>query len=80
MCSSYRKTVEDEINSFPNYTTEIEGITLHFVAMFSEKQDAVPILLSHGWPGSCSFSLSYHSIPTILCASSILATLEIVTD
>lgn len=43
---------EKHINSFPNYTMEIEGLTVHFVALFSEKKDAVPILFMHGWPGS----------------------------
>ncbi|KAF7585286.1 hypothetical protein BBP40_011436 [Aspergillus hancockii] len=46
------KTSETRINSFPQFTTEIEDIKLHFAALFSEKQDAVPIVLLHGWPGS----------------------------
>ncbi|KAJ5624140.1 Alpha/Beta hydrolase protein [Penicillium lagena] len=51
--SSYQwKTSEDRINSFPQFTTNIEGIEIHFVALFSEKKNAVPILLLHGWPGS----------------------------
>jgi microsomal epoxide hydrolase len=43
---------ERYINSFPNYTTEVEGLTVHFVALFSEKKDAIPVVLLHGWPGS----------------------------
>lgn len=48
---------EDYINSFPQYTvpvTDDDGITLdiHFMALFSEKADAVPIAFYHGWPGS----------------------------
>lgn len=46
-----RKSSEDRINSFPQYTTEIEGLAIHFVGLFSERKDAVPILLLHGWPG-----------------------------
>jgi microsomal epoxide hydrolase len=46
-----RKTSEDCINSFPQFTTDIEDIDIHFVALFSEKKNAVPILLLHGWPG-----------------------------
>ncbi|KAJ5623258.1 hypothetical protein N7490_011863 [Penicillium lividum] len=50
---SYKwRTTEDRINSFPQWTTEIEGITIHFVGLFSEKIDAIPILLCHGWPGN----------------------------
>lgn len=48
---------EDHINSFPNFTVPIkddDGITIdmHFMALFSEKSDAVPIVFTHGWPGS----------------------------
>ncbi|KAL1856705.1 hypothetical protein Plec18170_003676 [Paecilomyces lecythidis] len=46
------RSTENRINTFPQFTTEIEGLTIHFVALFSEKKDAVPILLLHGWPGS----------------------------
>ncbi|KAJ5639380.1 uncharacterized protein N7484_007242 [Penicillium longicatenatum] len=50
---SYKwKTSEDRINTFPQWTTEIEGLTIHFVGLFSERRDAIPILLCHGWPGS----------------------------
>ncbi|KAF7846051.1 hypothetical protein BT93_L5425, partial [Corymbia citriodora subsp. variegata] len=48
---------EKYINSFPNYTVPIkddEGyeFTIHFAALFSEKEDAIPIAFYHGWPGS----------------------------
>ncbi|KAL4901390.1 hypothetical protein BDW74DRAFT_160379 [Aspergillus multicolor] len=46
------RAVEEHVNSFPQYTTEIEGLTIHFAALFSEKADAIPIVLLHGWPGS----------------------------
>lgn len=52
---SWRKT-EDRINSFPNFTVPIEDagtrLNIHFVALFSERKDATPLLLLHGWPGS----------------------------
>ncbi|RAH54219.1 epoxide hydrolase [Aspergillus piperis CBS 112811] len=43
---------EARMNSLPQFTTEIEGLTIHFAALFSEREDAVPIALLHGWPGS----------------------------
>ncbi|CAN9340550.1 unnamed protein product [Alternaria alternata] len=43
---------EKHINSFPNYKMQIEDVDLHFVAVFSEKKDAIPIIFMHGWPGS----------------------------
>lgn len=52
---NWRKT-EERINSFNNYTVEIEedGFKhkIHFIALLSKKADAVPLLLLHGWPGS----------------------------
>ncbi|KAL4879615.1 Alpha/Beta hydrolase protein [Aspergillus karnatakaensis] len=46
------RAVEERANSFPQFTTEIEGLTIHFAALFSEKPDAIPVVLLHGWPGS----------------------------
>jgi microsomal epoxide hydrolase len=43
---------EKHINSFPNYTSKIEDIDVHYIALFSQKKDAVPIIFMHGWPGS----------------------------
>ncbi|KAK1062042.1 hypothetical protein LTR12_014501 [Friedmanniomyces endolithicus] len=48
---------EDHINSFPHFTVPVTGddgvtIEVHFMALFSENPDAVPIGFFHGWPGS----------------------------
>ena len=43
---------EAAINALPQFTTEIEGQTFHFVHVKSGKPDALPIVLCHGWPGS----------------------------
>ncbi|KAF2995546.1 hypothetical protein E8E13_003040 [Curvularia kusanoi] len=43
---------EAHINSFANYKMSIDGSDVHFIGHFSAKQDAVPIILMHGWPGS----------------------------
>ncbi|KAJ6031115.1 hypothetical protein N7540_001847 [Penicillium herquei] len=47
-----KKASENRFNSFPQWKTEIEEITIHFVGLFSERKDAIPLLLIHGWPGS----------------------------
>lgn len=48
--------MEKELNSFPQYTTKINDngtdFDIHFMALFSEKTDAMPVILLHGWPGS----------------------------
>ncbi|EOA91286.1 uncharacterized protein SETTUDRAFT_162049 [Exserohilum turcica Et28A] len=46
------RAAEAHINSFSNYRMQIETVDVHFVALFSEKKDAIPIILMHGWPGS----------------------------
>ncbi|KAH8809006.1 Alpha/Beta hydrolase protein [Xylogone sp. PMI_703] len=46
------RPVESHINSFPQFTYDIEGMTIHFLAAFSRKPNAIPVMLIHGWPGS----------------------------
>ena len=43
---------ETELNSFPNFRTLIDGLGIHFIHARSAHPDALPILLTHGWPGS----------------------------
>jgi microsomal epoxide hydrolase len=51
-----RRKVEAQINAFPQYKIAItdagKSYDIHFLALFSEKPDAVPIVMLHGWPGS----------------------------
>ena len=43
---------EAKLNSMPQFLTEIDGLDFHFVHVRSKHEDALPLLLSHGWPGS----------------------------
>jgi pimeloyl-ACP methyl ester carboxylesterase len=43
---------EKWLNSFPQFTTTVEGQPIHFVHVRSANPDALPLLLTHGWPGS----------------------------
>jgi epoxide hydrolase len=43
---------EARLNAFPQFTTAIDGQTVHFLHVRSPEPDALPILLTHGWPGS----------------------------
>jgi len=48
---------EDHINSFPNFKATVQDdlgndLDIHFLALFSQKKDAVPVAFFHGWPGS----------------------------
>jgi pimeloyl-ACP methyl ester carboxylesterase len=46
------RAFEARINAFPQFTTEIDGETIHFLHVRSDRQDATPLVLTHGWPGS----------------------------
>ena len=48
---SWRET-EKEINQYPNYIANIDGIKIHFIQVKAGRRNAVPILITHGWPGS----------------------------
>lgn len=43
---------EARLNSFPNFITEIDGLDIHFIHVKSGHENALPILVTHGWPGS----------------------------
>ena len=43
---------EARLNAFPQYTVPLDGIDLHYLHMPGRRKDAMPLLLSHGWPGS----------------------------
>jgi epoxide hydrolase len=43
---------EARLNAFPQFTTTIDGQRIHFLHVRSPEPDAVPLLLTHGWPGS----------------------------
>lgn len=43
---------EAEINRWPNFRTRIDGLGIHFLHIRSPHADAMPLILSHGWPGT----------------------------
>jgi pimeloyl-ACP methyl ester carboxylesterase len=43
---------EAELNRFPQFTTEIDGLNIHFIHARSREPDALPLIITHGWPGS----------------------------
>ena len=44
--------LQDELNALPQWTTEIDGARVHFVHVRSPREDATPLILLHGWPGT----------------------------
>jgi pimeloyl-ACP methyl ester carboxylesterase len=46
------RRIEARINSYPNFLTEIDGLDFHFIHVRSKHENALPLLIAHGWPGS----------------------------
>ena len=46
------RKAEAKLNALPQFTTEIDGIEIHFIHVKSEHEDALPLIMTHGWPGS----------------------------
>src|SRR3954447_9386587 len=43
---------EARLNALPQFTTEIDGVDIHFIHVRSPHEDALPLVMTHGWPGS----------------------------
>ena len=46
------RTCEAKLNALPHFITEIDGLDIHFVHVRSNHEDALPLIVTHGWPGS----------------------------
>ncbi|KFC65768.1 Hydrolase [Bosea sp. LC85] len=46
------RTVEARLNALPMFMTEIDGVEIHFIHVRSKHEDALPLIVTHGWPGS----------------------------
>jgi pimeloyl-ACP methyl ester carboxylesterase len=44
--------IEARLNALPQFTTEIDGVNVHFIHVRSEHDNALPLVMTHGWPGS----------------------------
>jgi pimeloyl-ACP methyl ester carboxylesterase len=44
--------VEERLDALPQFTTEIDGVEIHFIHVKSDHDDALPLIMTHGWPGS----------------------------
>jgi pimeloyl-ACP methyl ester carboxylesterase len=44
--------VEERLNALPQFTTEIDGLEIHFIHVKSDHENALPLIITHGWPGS----------------------------
>src|SRR5262249_44758610 len=46
------RSFEARLNALPQFVTEIDGVDIHFIQVRSREQNALPLIMTHGWPGS----------------------------
>jgi pimeloyl-ACP methyl ester carboxylesterase len=46
------RKAEAKLNALPQFTTQIDGVDIHFIHVKSPRADALPLIMTHGWPGS----------------------------
>src|SRR5689334_20274752 len=46
------RATEARLNRFPQFRTEVDGLDIHFLHVRSPHEDALPLVITHGWPGS----------------------------
>jgi len=46
------RKIEAKLNSYPQFVTTIDGVDIHFIHVRSKHKNALPIIITHGWPGS----------------------------
>jgi pimeloyl-ACP methyl ester carboxylesterase len=46
------RKAEAKLNALPQFTTEIDGVDIHFIHVKSPQENALPLIMTHGWPGS----------------------------
>ena len=44
--------IEQRLNELPQFITQIDGVDIHFIHVRSEHENALPLIMTHGWPGS----------------------------
>jgi pimeloyl-ACP methyl ester carboxylesterase len=44
--------IESRLNALPQFATEIDGVQIHFIHVRSQHENALPLIMTHGWPGS----------------------------
>jgi pimeloyl-ACP methyl ester carboxylesterase len=46
------RRLETRLNALPQFMTEIDGVDIHFIHVMSQHENALPLIITHGWPGS----------------------------
>src|ERR1700747_529570 len=58
------RKVEARLNALPQFMTEIDGLDIHFIHVRSKHENALPLIVTHGWPGSIIEQMKIIDPPT----------------
>src|SRR5262245_21493231 len=50
--TDYWRKAEAKLNALPQFVTTIDGLDIHFIHVRSREKNALPVIITHGWPGS----------------------------
>src|SRR5581483_4854981 len=45
------RTIEAKLNATPQFVTQVDGVDIHFIHVRSKHENALPLVITHGWPG-----------------------------
>jgi len=62
------RKIEAKLNALPQFITQIDGLDIHFIHVRSKHKNALPLIVTHGWPSIRSKGLSRHKTP-VRCVS-----------
>src|SRR3989442_924590 len=62
------RTCEAKLNALPQFLTEIDGLDMHFIHVRSKHEHALPLIVTHGWPGSVIEHMRQWSTPEVLAS------------
>jgi Epoxide hydrolase N terminus len=60
------RKVEARLNALPQFITEIDRLDIHFIHVRSQHEDALPLIVTHGWPGSVIEQIKVLVVVTLL--------------
>ena len=58
------RKIEARLNATPQFVTEIDGVDIQFIHVRSKHENALPLIITHGWPGSIIEQMKVRSMPT----------------
>jgi Epoxide hydrolase N terminus len=63
---------EAKLNAVPQFITEIDGLDIHFIHVRSKHENALPLIVTHGWPGSLSKSFAAKRLDKLRFVGTVL--------